>query len=230
MERGIRLRATRILSGAVLLTATLGPARARGEQPASRSFEITASRIQFQPARLEVNEGDAVRLTLRSTDTTHGFGIKELKVAAVVPKGGEPVTVEFVADQAGAFEFFCTEYCGAGRRGTKGTLGVLPRSAPPTLPPSPSPVQAASGADDLAFDPAEPEVMPAARPTTLPRLRLVLRLTRGPRGEGIFGDLAADLCLLDAGAPIAIALNLSYSFAPTLARRGGATPTHVAAG
>src|SRR4029077_18997355 len=105
--------ATRILYVAALLAVLLDPARAPGEPTAFRSFDITASRFQYEPARLEVSEGDLVRLTLRSTDTTHGFGIKELKVEAVIPRGGEPVTVEFVADQPGTFEFFCTEYCGA---------------------------------------------------------------------------------------------------------------------
>jgi cytochrome c oxidase subunit II len=138
--------ATRILYVGALLAVLLGPARAPGEPTAVRSFDITASRFQYEPDRLEVTEGDVVRLTLRSTDTTHGFGIRELRVEAVIPKGGEPVTVEFVADQPGTFEFFCTEYCGAGHRNMTGTLVVAPRSAAPPPPPSPPPVQTAGGA------------------------------------------------------------------------------------
>jgi cytochrome c oxidase subunit 2 len=161
VERSLRRKAKRILSAAVLLAPLLEPTRAPGEQPASRSFEITASRFQYEPARLEVSEGDAVRLTLHSTDTTHGFGIKELKVEAVIPKGGEPVTVEFVADQAGTFEFFCTEYCGAGHRSMRGTLVVVPRSAP-TSPPSPSPGQAAGGGREP--ESASDSVSPPPRP------------------------------------------------------------------
>jgi plastocyanin len=158
VERSLRLKAKRILSAAVVLAALLEPTRAPGEPPTSRSFEITASRFQYEPARLEVSEGDAVRLTLHSTDTTHGFGIKELKVEAVIPKGGEPVTVEFVADQAGTFEFFCTEYCGAGHRNMRGTLVVVPRSASPTPLPSPSPVKrrAERGSPDRLRTPGLP--------------------------------------------------------------------------
>jgi heme/copper-type cytochrome/quinol oxidase subunit 2 len=33
--------------------------------------------------------------------------------------------VEFVADQAGAFDITCSEYCGSGHAGMKGTLVVL---------------------------------------------------------------------------------------------------------
>jgi cytochrome c oxidase subunit 2 len=158
----MRLKATPILSAAVLLAALLDPVRAPGEPPSPRSFEITASRFQYEPARLEVTEGDAVRLTLRSTDTTHGFGIKELKVEAVIPKGGEPVTVEFVADQAGTFEFFCTEYCGAGHRNMRGTLVVGPRSAHPSPPSSPSPGHAAGGVREPRS--ASDSTSPASRP------------------------------------------------------------------
>jgi cytochrome c oxidase subunit 2 len=154
--------ATRILYVGALLAVLLDPARAPGEPTAFRSFDVTASRFQYEPARLEVSEGDAVRLTLRSTDTTHGFGIRELKVEAVIPKGGEPVTVEFVADQPGTFEFFCTEYCGAGHRNMTGTLVVAPRPAAPTPPPSPSPVQAAGGAREPRS--ASASASPASRP------------------------------------------------------------------
>jgi cytochrome c oxidase subunit II len=159
----MRLKAAPILSAAVLLAALLDPARAPGEPPSPRAFEITASRFQYEPDRLEVREGDAVRLTLHSSDTTHGFGIKELKVEAVIPKGGEPVTVEFVADQRGTFEFFCTEYCGAGHRNMRGTLVVGPRPAHPSLPPSPSsPVHAAGAA--RAPGSASDSTSPAPRP------------------------------------------------------------------
>ncbi|HXB53771.1 MAG TPA: cupredoxin domain-containing protein [Vicinamibacteria bacterium] len=156
----MRLKATQVLSVTALLAVLLDPARAPGEPPKPRSFDITASRFQFEPARLEVSEGDAVRLTLHSTDTTHGFGIKELTVEAVIPKGGEPVTVEFVADQAGTFEFFCTEYCGPRHREMRGTLVVTPRSAPPS--PTPSPAQSAGDARRSASDAASP----ASRPRT----------------------------------------------------------------
>ena len=169
MERSTRSKATRILSVGALLAVLLDPARAPGEPPTPRAFDITASRFQFEPARLEVREGDAVRLTLRSTDTTHGFGIKELRVEAVIPKGGEPVTVEFVADRAGTFEFFCTEYCGPRHRDMRGTLLVEPRSAPPGPSPSPSPPQSAGDAraPRSGSDPASP-VLPPRTPEGSP--------------------------------------------------------------
>jgi cytochrome c oxidase subunit 2 len=89
---------------------------------------MTASRFKFEPAMLQVSEGDRVRLTLRSMDTEHGLEIKKLKVKVAVPKGGDPVTVEFVADKPGTYEFKCSEYCGSGHGRMKGQIFVTPRA------------------------------------------------------------------------------------------------------
>ena len=44
---------------------------------------------------------------------------------ALIPKMGETVIVEFVADRAGTFNFTCAEYCGTGHAAMKGRLVVL---------------------------------------------------------------------------------------------------------
>lgn len=112
----------------VLAVAAVVAAPGRADEPGRRSFEVTASRFQYEPDTLEVREGDSVRITLRSADGTHGFAIKEYKVKKAIPKGGAPVTVEFVADKAGTFTFACSEYCGSGHRQMKGRLVVAPRA------------------------------------------------------------------------------------------------------
>ena len=120
---------------AIGLAAALGGAaaseamRAQTEQTGQgvKSFEVRASRFKFEPAVLEVTEGDTVVLTLRSADTTHGLAIKALGVKIVIPKSGEPVQVRFVAPRAGTFDFTCSEYCGSGHRRMKGQLVVVPR-------------------------------------------------------------------------------------------------------
>jgi cytochrome c oxidase subunit 2 len=90
-----------------------------------KTIDITASRFQFDPSTISVAQGDIVRLHLHSADRSHAFAIKAFRVKALIPKGGETVTVEFVADQAGTFPFTCSEYCGTGHSGMKGTLVVL---------------------------------------------------------------------------------------------------------
>jgi len=96
--------------------------------PPPRDIEMVASRFKFEPETLQVKEGDRVRLMLRSTDTEHGFSIKKLNVKVAVPKTGEPVIVEFVADRPGTYEFKCSEYCGSGHGRMKGQLVVTPRA------------------------------------------------------------------------------------------------------
>ena len=88
-------------------------------------IDVTASRFQFEPATISVAQGDSVRLRLHSADRSHAFAIKAFRVKALIPKGGETVTVEFIADQAGTFAFTCSEYCGTGHSEMKGRLFVL---------------------------------------------------------------------------------------------------------
>lgn len=90
-----------------------------------RTIDIVASRFKFEPSIISVALGDRVRLRLRSADRDHRFAIKPFRVKALIPKTGEPVTVDFVADRAGTFEFTCAEYCGTGHGAMKGKLVVL---------------------------------------------------------------------------------------------------------
>jgi len=116
------MSATRMLAPLLLLlTASVGGAR---PETGARTVEITASRYRFEPAKVEVREGERVRLVLRSADTTHGLKIKELDVEVPIPKGGEAVTVEFVA-RAGRYRMECSEYCGSGHKRMRGELVVI---------------------------------------------------------------------------------------------------------
>lgn len=115
---------TALLSGATAVsTARQDPATAS----APREIEILAYRYAFEPSRVEVTEGDHVRLIVRSADGVHGIGIKKFRVNKIVPRKGETVTVDFVASSAGTFEIVCSEDCGEGHSGMKGTLVVQAR-------------------------------------------------------------------------------------------------------
>ena len=63
-------------------------------------------------------------MTIRSADGTHGLAIKKLKLDVRVPRGGEPVVLEFDADQAGQFPITCSEYCGKGHQDMRALLVV----------------------------------------------------------------------------------------------------------
>lgn len=91
---------------------------------APRVIDVVAKRFAFEPARIEVIEGERVRLVVKSADGPHGIEIKKFKVKKVVKRGDEPVTIEFTASAAGEYPIVCSEYCGEGHKEMKGMLVV----------------------------------------------------------------------------------------------------------
>jgi cytochrome c oxidase subunit II len=92
---------------------------------APREIEVTAKRFTFEPARIEVTEGERVRLNVKSADGVHGLQIKKFRVNTLIPRGGEPVMIEFVASSRGTYEIICSEECGDGHESMTGTLVVV---------------------------------------------------------------------------------------------------------
>ena len=95
-----------------------------GAQDDPRIIEVVARRFAFEPARIDVKEGERIRLVLTSADGVHGAEIKKFKVNRNIPRGGEAVTIEFVANAPGQFPILCSEYCGNGHDEMKGMLVV----------------------------------------------------------------------------------------------------------
>lgn len=100
-----------------------------GSAASAATFQVTASKYEFTPAVIEVDEGETVVLEMRSTDVEHGLAIKEFKVSVNIPKTGETVRTEFVAKKAGTYTFKCSEYCGSGHSRMRGRLVVRPKAA-----------------------------------------------------------------------------------------------------
>jgi cytochrome c oxidase subunit II len=123
----LRWNGTLVGVGLVASLALAAPRGSRAED-AVRTFEITASKYTFTPATIEVSQGERVKLILHSTDVTHGIEISDFGVKAEIPKGGQAVTVEFVADKVGTFEFKCSHFCGMGHRKMKGQVVVAARA------------------------------------------------------------------------------------------------------
>lgn len=90
-----------------------------------RVIEITARRFAFEPAVIEVAVGEPVRLLVRSADGPHGIEIKKVKVNKPIPRGGEPVVINFTAKEPGRFPIMCSEYCGDDHDKMQGTLVVV---------------------------------------------------------------------------------------------------------
>jgi plastocyanin len=106
--RGFR----RALLGTLLLAAGLplagwavGLTAQDAAQP-QRAFTLTASKYHFDPPRLEVDQNDLVKITLKSADIAHSFTVDGYRIAKRAGPG-QTVTFEFRADQPGTFRFYC---------------------------------------------------------------------------------------------------------------------------
>ncbi len=86
-------------------------------------IEMTASQWKFEPSTITVKKGDRVVLKIKSNDVTHGFNLPAFNINENIPSG-EVVTVDFVANKVGEFEFACSVYCGQGHDAMKGKLIV----------------------------------------------------------------------------------------------------------
>jgi cytochrome c oxidase subunit 2 len=111
---------TALLLGSSVVVARQDPATAS----APREIEIVVKRFAFEPARVEVVEGERIRLLVKSADGPHGVEIKRFKVNKAVPRGGKPVAIDFTASAPGTYEILCSEYCGDGHEAMTGTLVV----------------------------------------------------------------------------------------------------------
>ena len=78
---------------------------------------------QFDIRELTVNQGDRVRITVTNTKGAHTFEIDEYNIHQSTPLN-EPVLIEFTADQAGDFVYYCAS-AGHRQNGHWGTLRVL---------------------------------------------------------------------------------------------------------
>jgi heme/copper-type cytochrome/quinol oxidase subunit 2 len=111
-----------MLALAAILTAT-GIGGYAQSTASIAEIQMTAEKYDFIPDTVTVKKGDRVKLVLKALDHDHGIKIEAFHLNQKLPKG-EPVTVEFVADQAGTFPFQCSQFCGLGHKKMKGTLVV----------------------------------------------------------------------------------------------------------
>jgi cytochrome c oxidase subunit 2 len=123
-----------LLCGAGVSSARQDPATARAPQRASeragdpatapRVIDVVVKRFAFEPSTIEVTERERVRLLVKSADGVHGLQIKKFRVNKLIPRGGQAVTIDFVASAPGTFEILCSEECGEGHESMQGTLVV----------------------------------------------------------------------------------------------------------
>ena len=88
-----------------------------------KEFTMTAKQFAFEPAVIEINKGDRVKIVVTSLDVPHGISIPEYSINERLDPE-KPVTIEFTADKEGTFTAFCSVFCGAGHSNMKGKIIV----------------------------------------------------------------------------------------------------------
>lgn len=86
-----------------------------------KTFNVTGQSFSFTPPEIRVNQGDTIRINFTSTDGLHDWVVDEFNAATEQVNTGESSSVEFVADQAGTFEY----YCSVGQHRQMGMIGQL---------------------------------------------------------------------------------------------------------
>lgn len=85
------------------------------------AIDMTGDKFRFSEDEITVNQGDTVKITLNAVDMPHDWVVDELNVRTDIAQPGETVTVEFVAETAGEYEY----YCSVGQHRANGMVGTL---------------------------------------------------------------------------------------------------------
>jgi cytochrome c oxidase subunit 2 len=95
-------------------------------QERRRDIAVSAHKYAFDPAVIEVDQGDVVRITLTAEDIPHSFTIDEYRIAKRASPG-RPVVFEFHADKPGSFRIYCNLQIDEKCRDMSATFVVRPR-------------------------------------------------------------------------------------------------------
>jgi hypothetical protein len=98
---------------------------------------MTAVRSHFSPDIVRVKQGDTVHLHVTNVeqahDATHGLAIGGQNINVSL-EPGKHCNITFVADKAGVYPFYCTEFCSALHLEMAGYLLSAQRSVAGPLP------------------------------------------------------------------------------------------------
>jgi plastocyanin len=86
-----------------------------------KEFTIDAFNFGYSIPEIKIRKGQKVTITLTNSGGTHNFVIDELGVDSGRIIAGESVTFDFVANEAGEFEY----YCSVGNHRAQGMVGKL---------------------------------------------------------------------------------------------------------
>ena len=92
-------------------------------QSTVKEFTVIGKNYSFSPTKIIVKKGDMVKITFKDDDGFHDLKIDGYNVTTQRVNTGGESSVQFVADKAGSFEYYCS-VDSHREKGMKGTLVV----------------------------------------------------------------------------------------------------------
>ena len=89
--------------------------------PKDGMITVESSSFKFVPNTITVKKGVKTTIVLNNMDGMHDFVVDALAIKTKIVKGVGQDTVEFTADKAGSYEF----YCSVGNHKAMGMVGTL---------------------------------------------------------------------------------------------------------
>lgn len=93
------------------------------------TVHMVVVRSHLTPDKIEVNQGDHVTMYITNIEqqpnVSHGIAITDYNINAAADPG-ETTHIEFTADKAGTFPYYCTDFCSALHEEMMGYLLVKP--------------------------------------------------------------------------------------------------------
>jgi len=86
-----------------------------------KEFAVDGMNFSFSVKEMKVKKGYTVQVTFTNKDGMHDWRLDEFSAQTKVLQTGQSETVEFVADKAGTFEY----YCSVGQHRQNGMVGKL---------------------------------------------------------------------------------------------------------
>lgn len=86
-----------------------------------KAFEVSGKPFEFNPKEIRVKLGDVVRVNFTNTEGIHNWTLNEFNVKTRQLQAGQSEIVQFTANKAGTFEY----YCSVGNHRQMGMVGKL---------------------------------------------------------------------------------------------------------
>lgn len=86
-----------------------------------KEFTLEAGSYYYKPNIITVKKGDKVKVTINAVDKMHDFVVDEFNAKTDIVAAGKSASVEFTADKAGSYEF----YCSVANHRAQGMVGTL---------------------------------------------------------------------------------------------------------